>query len=85
MTPSSWFVPQIVVSTLKIERYNRVVAAISEKDDSDDGQSPFTGITAATSDSSGDWVVRENVRGGRGPLDYALFTTNCFPLYGLVF
>ena len=66
------FVPQIVVTTLKIERYNRASAAISEKDDSDDDASPFTGITAATSDSSGDWVVREILRGGRDPCVYSL-------------
>lgn len=46
---------------LKIERYTRALEVLSQKDDSDDGDSPFAGITAATSDSSGDWVVRSKV------------------------
>ena len=62
-----WFLPQIIATALKIERYNRAAAVLSQEDEIGDGASRYAGITAATSDSTGDWVVRESLPSGLGP------------------
>lgn len=61
------FAPQIVVSPLNIERYERTSAngSLVQHDQTDDGVSPYAGITAVASDSSGNWLVSESLKLGR--------------------